>query len=148
MWQCSCDRVFILFSQTGFQTRFYPLPLGHIFFSLFRDVIVAPQIPGQNRSNRFDRFCPRLTHITTHKTVRSLNFQFFKKVYCIEIYNYSHILYQPTHFIKKEENRLTLTTTTTTTTSFICMTITRSELRGASIYTISLSQPLRVSCYF
>ena len=26
--------------------------------------------------------------------------------------------------------------------------LTRSELRGASIYTISLSQPLRVSCYF
>ena len=24
----------------------------------------------------------------------------------------------------------------------------RSELRGASIYTLSLSQPLRISCYF
>ena len=28
------------------------------------------------------------------------------------------------------------------------LTPNRSELRGASIYTISLSQPLRVSCYF
>ena len=56
---------FYTFFPNWFSNTFLPATPGAHFFSLFRDVIVAPQIPWQNRSNRFDRFCPRLTHITT-----------------------------------------------------------------------------------
>ena len=58
MWQCSYDRVFILFSQTGFQTRFYPLPLGHIFSHFFVTSSLPRKSQGKTGQTGLTSFAP------------------------------------------------------------------------------------------